>query len=120
MLQGSRPQPFPRPGERLVDGTRVEYSSPDGSTDDLWASMTIGGWPLTIGGRLLVCWLGAVDVLGLLGVGADAVFGGVRGDQAGGLLLVFVILLAGALLASVVGVDAAFRAIRKRVTHKPG
>jgi peptidoglycan biosynthesis protein MviN/MurJ (putative lipid II flippase) len=108
-----RPLPFPRPGERLVDGPgRPEQVAPDDAPDELWASLTIGG-------RILVCLVAAIGVLGLVGVVADAVFGGVHGDQEGGVLFVLVILVVGALLAVVVGLDAGFRAVRTRVANKP-
>jgi hypothetical protein len=67
-----------------------------------WLDETLG---LTLGGRIAFT---ALAVIGLPGVVGDAVFRGESGDQAGGVLLVFVALA----LAIVVGLDAAYRELR--------
>lgn len=67
-----------------------------------WLVETLG---LTLGGRIAFT---ALAVVGLVGVVGDAVFGGQSGDQAGGVLLVFV----GLVLGIVVGLDAAYRELR--------
>jgi uncharacterized membrane protein len=67
-----------------------------------WLHETLG---LTRGGRIAFTTLA---VVGLAGVFGDAVFTGEHGDQAGGVLLVFV----GLVLAIVVGIDAAYRQLR--------
>jgi hypothetical protein len=102
-------QPFPKPGQRLSDVTVPRAAPPAGDNlADLWNSLTLIG-------RILVCVVGAIGAIGLVGVFADAVFGGVHGDQAGGVLLVFVALTVGVLLAVIVGLDAAFRLARRRL-----
>ena len=67
-----------------------------------WLGEKLG---LTLGGRIAFT---VLAVIGLAGVVGDAVFSGKSGDQAGGVLLVFV----GLALAIVVGLDAAYRELR--------
>jgi hypothetical protein len=64
-----------------------------------WLGDTLG---LTVGGRIAFT---SIAVVGLASVVADAEFGGMHGDQAGGVLF----LLVGLALAIVVGLDALYR-----------
>jgi uncharacterized membrane protein YccC len=70
-----------------------------------WLRKTLG---LTVGGRIIFT---TFALVGLSAVVGDAVFGGEHGDQAGGALAAFV----GLALAIVVGLDAAYRRLRKVV-----
>jgi Flp pilus assembly pilin Flp len=101
--------PFPAPRQRPSDLSQTVDATPgaDDGLVDLWRSLTLGG-------RVAVCFVAVLVAVGLVAVFGDAVFGGVHGDQEGGVLFVFVALIGGLLLGVVIGLDGAFRSIRER------
>jgi hypothetical protein len=84
-------------------------------TADIWQVLEteLG---MTLAGRIMcVLVMVVVGGLGVAGVVADAVFGGVQGDQEGAVLGVFVALALAVSLGVVFGLDAAFRGVRAGV-----
>lgn len=121
-----RRQPFPKPGEKLLDAARpsglhVNYGSPRRSLLQEFRA-SCDGLKLTVGGRIALGGFGGVGLLGgIVGTGA-AVYNVVSGtdpDIAGGAQLAFTWLVVAIFevvtLGVVVTLDAVFRGIRSAV-----